>query len=804
VIASQLARDLRHAIRTIAHMPVLASVIVLSLGAGIGINTVVFTWIQARIINPIPGVSGAGRIRLVEPKNEADMYPGASWLEYQDLRHTLRSFPELFASRMVPLYVGDEGNVERLFGLLVSDNYFSALGVQPALGRFLRPEEAAQPGREPVAVISYGLWQLRFAGSPDALGSTLRVNGRHLTVIGVAPAEFQGTVMGLNFDLWLPATLAPVVANGSRELDQRSFRGYALMGRLAADRSPEQAQSELTTTMQQLAKEYPETNAKIQGEVLPLWQSPRGPNRMLNTALLVLQGLMLLLLAAVCGNVANLVLARASARQKEMGARLALGARPRHIVSLVITENVLLAVLGALAGAAIATWGTSGLMVLPLSGLPFRFQTSVDALTLTFAIGLGIISGLAFGAIPAVQLSRIEPVAALRTAGGTVRRSLVRNAVMAVQVGLAIVVLVVAALFVRSYLETKTLDTGFRRDDVLLVTYDLSGRSANGAFSRDLARRMLERLRALPGVRQASIASSVPLDIHGLPSRIVTVDGRARADGNYDEALSNTVTPGYFDTLGIAFVAGADFADLTTADGPQQAIVNEEFVKRYLGSGEPLGRGLQARGGRYVIVGVVKNSIYNAFGEPPTPAIHFSYRDQPQPRGEVHLRTAGPPGAIATEVRRAMQEVDGDLPVFNVRSMADHVDTNLIFRRIPAQMFAVLGPLLLMLAAIGIYAVVNYSVSVRTMEIGVRLALGATVPKVVRHFVTEHFTIVLAGAIVGWTLAFVVSKGFLNGAGMDVTVFAGVPAVLLGVASIACWFPAWKAARTQPMGALRE
>jgi predicted permease len=365
-------------------------------------------------------------------------------------------------------------------------------------------------------------------------------------------------------------------------------------------------------------------------------------------------------------------------------------------------------------------------------------------------------------------------------------------------------VLVVAALFVRSYLETRTLDTGFRRDDVLLATYDLSGRTADAAFSRDLARRAVERLRVLPGARQAAIASSVPLDIHGLPSRVVTVDGRARADGNFDEALSNIVTPGYFDTLGIAFVAGSDFADLTATDAGQQAIVNEEFVKRYIGTGEPIGRGLQARGGRYVIVGVVKNSLYNAFGEPPTPAIYLSYRDQPQPRGEIHVRTAGPPRVAGPEVRRVMLELDRDLPVFNLRSMADHVDTNLIFRRIPAQMFAVLGPLLLILAAIGIYAVVNYSVSVRTMEIGLRLALGATVPKVVRHFVAEHFTIVLAGAIVGWTLAFVASKGVLDDAGMDVTVFAGVPAVLLGVASIACWLPAWRAARTQPMGALRE
>ena len=796
--------DLRHAVRSILRMPALSAVVVLSLGLGIGVNTVVFSWVQARILDPIPGVADGAAVRLIEPKTEAGTYAGASWPEFVDMRAGLRSFESLFAARMVPLYVGEPGRVDRLSGLLVSGDYFSALGVRPAIGRFFHPEEVAHPGGAPVAVISHDLWQTRFAGSPDVLRQTVRVNSQALTVIGVTPPEFQGTTMGLQFDAWLPATLARAVANGSREIDDRRIRGYSVMGRLHASATRPQAQEELDAFMRQLEQAYPESNTRVTAEVLAFTESPRGPQRMLNTALSVLQGIMLLLLLAVCGNVANLMLARAGTRRKEVGIRLSLGAHPRRIASLLLSENVLLGAAGAALGALFAFWGTQGLLVLPLTGLPLRFQTHIDGLGLAFAMTFGVVSGLLIGAAPAAQLSRMDPQAALRDAASGGGRNRLRHTLMATQVALAAMVLLVAGMFLRSFMESRT-DAGFDRDGVLLTAYDLAGRNADATFSRTLAARMLDRLRELPSVEAAAIASSVPLDIHGLPTRGVTVEGHARSDDRLDEAAANTVSPGYFEVMRIAFVSGRDFADLTDITAPPQVIVNEEFVRRYVTAGEPLGRQIRSRGRPYVIAGVVRNSVYNAFGEPPTPAIYFSYRDNPQPRGELHVRVRiGDAASGASDVTRAMRELDPDLPVFNARSMHQHVDTNLIFRRIPAQMFAVLGPLLLLLAAIGIYAVVAYLVSQRTREIGVRMALGATPGRVSRHLVIETLGVAALGGVVGWSLAFMLAIHLAPGGRIDRIVFATVPVILLGVAALACWIPARRAAGVDPSIALRE
>jgi predicted permease len=791
--------------RSIASMPMLATVIVLSLGLGIGANTVVFSWIQARILQPIPGVRDGASFRLIEPRTDAGLYPGVSWLEYRDLRERLQSFEAVVAFRMTPLYVGEPGNVERVFGLLVSGNYFDALGLQPALGRFFAPGEVARPGAEPVAVVSYGVWQTRLGGAADALGRTVRVNGRDLTVIGVAPRGFQGTVVGLDFEVWLPATLAPLMTNGSRELESRSARGYAAMGKLQAPVTRAQAQGELAMTMRQLAQAYPDSNAAIGGEVLPFSQSPRGPQRMLNAALLILQGVMLLLLVAVCGNTANLVLARASARQREMGVRLALGAGPWRIARLLLAENVVLGLMGAALGALAAVWGTKALLLLPMTGLPIRFQTSIDVTGLAFAMLLGVGCGLLVGAAPAAQLARADPQIVVRSGLRSAGRSGLRNALMGIQVGLALVVLIVAGLFFRSFMETRAIDPGFRREGVTLAAYDLAGRDTPLSFAQSLAVRIPDRVRALPGVEAAAIASAVPLDIHGLPSRVFTLEGRTRTEEGFDRALTNTVTPDYFKVMGIPFLAGRDFAPLTDTQASPQAIVNDTFVRTFVENGEPLGRQLQARGGRYTIVGVVRTSLYNAFGEPPMPIIYFSYRDSPQTRGEIHVRTTDAArSSVGAEVRRVVRELDADLPVFNVRSLTDHVETNLIFRRIPARMFAVLGPLLLLLAATGIYAVVAYTVSLRTTEIGVRLAVGASGPRLIAQLVGESFGVIALGALAGWVIAFVVAADLAPAGKLDVSVFAGVPAILLAVGAVASWLPARRATRMDPIVALRQ
>jgi putative ABC transport system permease protein len=798
---AQIGRDTRQALRMMLRAPTLAAVVILSLGVGIGVNTIVFAWIQGRLLQPLPGVRKSANLQLIEPRSENGGYPGSSWPEYRDLEKRLEAFADLIAFRIVPLYIGKAPNVERVFGQLVSANYFSGLGVQPALGRFMD----ADSERDSVAVISHGLWQTRFGGSPDVIGRTIRANAQDLAIIGVAPREFQGTVLGLSFDVWVPATVAPVLTPGTRELEERGARGYALMGRLTAGVSRGQAQAEIDAAARELAHAYPQTNAGFTAEVLPFSQSPRGPQRLLVTALLIMQGLMLLLLLAVCGNTANLMLARASARQREVGVRLALGAGPWRIASLLLTESVVLAVIGAGLGAVIAIWGTDALVTLPLSGLPIRFQTNVDALGLSFAIGLGLLSGLIAGAIPAMHLARLDPQTAIRSGSKTAGRSGLRHALMGTQVALAVVVLIVAGLFIQSLLETRDVDPGFRREGVMLGAYDLSGRNAGPAFTRAFPIRVLDGLRAIPAVASAAISSAVPLDIHGLPSRTFTLEGRARMDGTLDAASANTVTPGYFSLMKIPIRAGTDFADLAAEALPAQAIVNESFVLRYVGTSEPLGRRLQSRGRSYVITGVVADSLSNAFGEPSTPVIYFSYRDNPMPLGEIHVRARGGSEApLTSEIRRVIREIDPEVPVFNVRSLTDHVETNLVFRRVPARLFAVLGPMLLALAAIGIYAVVDYTVSLRTSEIGIRLALGATRNRLIAQFVGENLSVIALGGLVGWALALVVAMAFAGDAALQPVVFIGVPAILLLVATLASWLPARRAASASPMVALRD
>ncbi|HVE79253.1 MAG TPA: ABC transporter permease, partial [Gemmatimonadaceae bacterium] len=582
--ADRLGQDLRHAWRAITRMPGLAAVVIVSLGVGIGVNVVIFSWIQAVVLRPLPGVPDVRGILLVEMRGEAGTFPGMSWLEYRDLRERLGTFRAVLAFRTVPLNVGEGAQTERTYGQLVSGNYFPALGLRPALGRFLRPEEVARAGGDPVVVISHDFWQTRFGGAPSVLGRALRVNDRDLTIVGVTPADFQGTVLGLDFDLWVPATLAPVLLSGSRELEERGLRGYYAMGRLGLGATRAAAQADLDAAMRQLAEVYPDDNATVRGEVLSFWQAPRGPQRMLYRGLAILQGVMLLLLLAVCGNTANLVLARASTRQREIGVRLALGAGPRRVVGLLLTENLVMALLGAALGAAIAIWGTEALRAVPLTGgLPIRFQTRVDVVGLAFAALLGVGCGLAFGVAPALQLARVDPQHALRAGTRAAARSGTRDVLMGAEVALALVVLVAAALFLRSFRETRDADPGFRREGVLLAAYDLTGgRAVGDSLARDFANRLLKGLAALPGVEAAAIATSVPLDVHGMPLRPFTLEGRARADAARDQALGNVVTPGYFRTMGIALREGTGFADLDDATAAPQVVVNEEFGRRYL------------------------------------------------------------------------------------------------------------------------------------------------------------------------------------------------------------------------------
>ena len=435
----------------------------------------------------------------------------------------------------------------------------------------------------------------------------------------------------------------------------------------------------------------------------------------------------------------------------------------------------------------------------------------MDSVALAFAILLGILCGVLTAAAPALQVSHLDPQVAFRAGSKSAGRSVTRHVLMGIEVALALVVLIVAGLFLRNFLDTRSTDTGFRRAGVLLAAYDFNGRpmpSDRPAFARSFAARLVSGLASVSSIESAAISSSIPLDIHGLPSRTFSVAGHVRNDAMLDEALTNTVTPGYFSVMKIPIVAGVDFTALEDVTAPRQAIVNEEFVRRYLDGASAeaaLGRTLQSRDVTYLIVGVVRNSIYNAFGEPPTAIIYLSYRDRPLLSGEIHVRPrSGSEASLVPDVRRVVRTLDPDLPVFNVRTLEDHVETNLVFRRVPARLFAILGPLLLALAASGIYAVVSYTVSLRNKEVGIRMALGASARRVVTEFVTENLAIVLAGAVAGWLLTFVVALDVIGVDTIDASVFAGVPMLLLVVAALACWIPARRATRVEPIVVLRE
>ena len=784
----------------------MSAVVIASLAVGIGVNIAVFSWIQAVGLRPLPGVRDASSFQVVDVLTRDGHGAGTSWQEYLDLKRDVRAFDDLLAYRMVPLTIGDAADPVRAYGMLVSGNYFSALGLRPAAGRFLRADETSRAGAEPVVVISWDLWKTRFDGAPETIGRTVTINGRDLTIIGVTPRGFQGTILGLTFDLWAPATLAPVIFGGSREIEERGIRGYSMMTRLAPGATRVAAQGEVDAVMTRLAAAYPLTNTGVHASILDFWDAPRGPQKLFVSALAVLQAIMLLLLLAVCANTANLVLARAGTRRREMAVRLALGAGRWRVTSLVLTENIVLAMLGGAAGSVLAVWLTRALSAVEITGaLPVRFRASVDLTGLALGVALALLCGVLSGIVPAVQLSRVDTERTLRGGMDAVGRAAWRNALMGVEVAVAVIVLLIAALFVRSFNDTRVTDTGFRRDGVLLAAYDLTGRGGGAAAPQILAANLLERLRALPNVESAAIASAVPLDIHGLALRPFTLEGFARTDGVQDVAVTNTVTPGYFETMQIPVRSGSDFVALTDPAAPPQAIVNDEFVRRFLGDLEPLGRQLESVGRTYVIAGVVRNSLYDAFGEAPKPIIYLSYRDRGTPVGQIHLRTRpGTEMLLATDIRRIVRDLEPTLPVYDVRTLAVHVDRNLFLRRVPARIFSVLGPLLLALAAAGIYAVVAYSVSQRRNEMGLRLALGASSGRIIAQILEESLGVIVIGALTGWLIAFVINRQMAGGAPVDLAVFAGVPAILLLVAVSACLLPAREATRIDPMVVLRQ
>ncbi len=796
---------LRHAFRTLRKSPGLSIVVVLSLALGIGANTVIFSWLQSSVFHPLPGVNAP--ILLVETKDDTGNYVSTSWLEYQDLRELLPSFRSIAAQRQRALYLGDSEREGRVYAELVSGNFFSVLGLTPRIGRFFRPEEASQPGSAPVAVIGYDFWQGYFKGDPGAVGRTLRLNSRTFTVIGVAPPGFRGGYNNLALDVYLPATMAAELVPATSELAHRGNRPFTMIAQLQPGVTLAQARGELAAAARHLVAAYPDTNKGLAYELLPTWRSPRGGATVV-ASLATLQAFAILILIVVCANTANLLLARASTRQREIGVRLAIGAGPGRIVLQLLLESVCFALLGAGAGLVVALWGVDALAQVPLPGnLPIRLAPELDWLSIAFAGGLAAVCGVAFGLAPALQLARADVIQSLRSGHGSLGgRSLLRDILVGIEVGVALVVLVLAGLFLKSFRNAHTVQTGFEAGPVMLAGVDLGGRGYNRRTGAALLDDLVQRLEAIPGVERASTANYVPLDLHGPPTGVVSIEGK-EFDPNR-KILYTFVTPGYFATLGIPLASGTDIAPRAREDLPPDAVIGDEMARRYWPGENPVGRRFEVDGTTFTIAGVARTPKLEKMNESPRPAAWLTMRTQFVSAPILYVRTTqGDPRALLKAIRATVHRLDPELGVLDARSMLQHLDNNLFIQRVPAAMLAVLGPLALALAAIGLYAVLAYAVARRTQEIGVRLTLGATPQSVVTLMMWQSMRVVLLATAAGW-LAALAAGWFLRGLFVgvpvgDPAIYLGMPLLLLGVATLACWLPARRATRVSPMEALR-
>ncbi len=796
--------NLRTAFRTLTKTPGLSLVVILSLAIGIGANTVVFSWLKSSVLHPLPGVTAP--VLLVETKDDTGTYVSTSWLEYQDLRELLPSFRLVAAQRTRLLQLGQPDHAAPVYAELVSANFFATLGLEPRLGRFFRADEATSPGSAPVAVISHDFWQRNFSRAPDAIGRPLLLNGRTFTIIGVAPKGFYGGYNSLALDVFVPATMAGELVAASTELTRRENRPYVMLAQLRPGITLAQARGELAAAAQHLIAAHPETNRGLGFELLPLWRSPRGGVTMV-VSLVTLQVFAVLILVVVCANTASLLLARASVRRREIGVRLALGAGPTRIIGQLLLESVCLALVGAAAGLVAALWGIDLLASMPLpGGLPIRLAPALDWTSLAFAAGVATASGLAFGLAPALQLARGDVLSALAGGRGVGGRNRLREVLVGLEVAVALVVLVLAGLFLQSFRNALAASPGFDSGRVLLAGIDLGGRGYNAKTGGTLLDELLPRLRALPGVTGAAAANYVPLDMHSSATGVISIEGR-EFDPNR-KILYYSVTPGYFSTLGIPLVSGADVAPMARTDLPLDAVIGDEMARRYWPGEDPIGHRFEVNGSTYVIAGVARTPKLARINEAPRPAAWLTMRNQFVSAPILQIRAGdGDPRALLSAVRATIHGLDPELALLDPRSFTQHIGNNLFVERLPAQLLLVLGPLALLLAAIGLYAVVAYTVGQRTQEIGVRVALGATPTRLVALMMWQSLRVVLVGGALGWAGAAAVGwflrDRFVGVSFGDPLISAGVPALLLAVATLACWLPARRATKVDPMVALR-
>ncbi|HET9407102.1 MAG TPA: ABC transporter permease [Candidatus Sulfotelmatobacter sp.] len=814
-----LCRDLRFSVRSLCKRPGFTIVVVLSLALGIGANTAIFSLVDGIIFRPLPVPNPNGLVTVDIAASRLTRFGSSSYLDWADLSARSKSFQALstrqdMSAGMNPAGAVREGKPQVVWGQLVSGNFFSMLGVQPALGRAFLPEEDQTPGKYPVMIISYSLWKRTFGGNPEIIGKQVELSGHSFTIIGVTPKSFTGVDLWSRPDVYLPMMMTPAVApEGSDTLTHRTYRGCTLLGRLKPGVTIAQAQAEMNVIMSALEREYPESNkdtvAIVRNEMSRRLQSESA------TQAGILMGLVALVLMMACANVASLLMAKATSRIREVAIQLALGASRAALVRQFLTESTVLAILGGGSGILISVACIKGFTALiPFSISPAGPDFHLDTRVLGCAALASMAAVFLFGVAPAVMaVKEAGSVANTRnTLGGRFHSAVVRRILIGGQVALSVVLLVAGGLFLKSFSRAQSADLGFNPDHMLLVFLDPGLRGYKDVRSIQLNQQILGRVSSLPGVQSATMAANVPF--LGGGSWDLAIDGYAGAGGErFVDTNTNQVGPNYFSTMQIPLLNGREFTARDSEKAPQVAIVNETLARRYIVGKDSLDRALghilRLRDNVPIqIVGVVKDSSNGAIGQPPPPVFYLPYLQQGSSRVTLQLRTKGDPAGLTSLVRQQIRALDSEVTPLSVFTMADAFSSDGLFAfRIFAMLGGAFGLIALSLTIVGLYGVVSFVVGRRTQEIGIRMALGAQRGSVLRMVLANGISLSMAGIVIGMIVALAVAplmRSLLNGVSpRDPLTYVCIGLILLTATFVASWIPAYRAARLDPNVTLR-
>ena len=809
-----LLQDVRFGFRRLIKNPAFSIVAILSLALGIGANTAIFSLVNMILFRPLPVANAEEVLTVSAIGKEGDM-AAHSYPNYVDLRDRNDVLSGLLAYRFAPMSLSRNGNSEKVWGYLVSGNYFDVLGVKPIVGRGFSPEEDKTRLSHPVAIIGHSLWQKRFGGDSSVVGSEILINGKNFKVIGVAPAGFKGTEVVYSPEVFVPFAMQKWIEPENDYLDNRGNQNLFLVGRLKSGVTSTQAEAALNILATQLGKEYPNENEGFKIQVIPPgFIMPQIRNAMLGVSA-ALMGLVALVLLIACTNLANLLLARATERSKEIAIRLSIGASRARIIRQLLTESVMLAVAGGLAGILLAGWIIDLVMGLkPPGDIPITIELHVDWRVLIFSMIISIVTGILFGLVPALQATKPDLVPALKdiaSQSGT-RRSWLRSSLVVAQIAVSLLLLVAAGLTLRALQQLRSLNPGFTPENAVTMSFDLSLQGYQTENGTQLRKQLLNRIEALPGVQAATVTDFMPLSMNYNSTNIL-IEGAAEERGaNAPQAMNASVGLKYFESIGTPILAGRDLNELDQDGKTRSVVVNETFARKFLSSGNTyenaLGKRFRTRstGEFWQIAGVAKDGKYWSIGEDARSFVWFPLGSQ-LAFNTLVVRTTVKPESMIASIRDEFRKLDPNLPVTGAKTLTDHMNLSLFPARAVASMLTAFGVLALALAAIGIYGVMSYSVAQRTREVGIRMALGAQRSDVLRMMLRQGMKLAVIGMAIGLAAAFALTRllsNLLYGvSATDAVAFLGVSALLGLVVLLACFIPASKAAKVDPMIALR-